>query len=268
MSVMPFPNFQNQVRAVEDFFNKEVRKHPSFLLNDRRPTNFLLPSEDYARQLLGDWDRGWNILDIGCGDAVDSISLAATTNKVWAIDVARSRIDLARDNVERAGLSDRVFPEVMDVHMLDFPDEHFDLVVGNSVLLFLDRGKFAKECFRVLKPGGTALFPNESMKKHPLLLARRMLPGIRDRESIADRLTLRDIDLFLKYFAEVEHKQFYLFSVAFALLAGQIGKVSVFRAVLRSTYRIDDIVIRRCKRLRDYCWISVIRLRKAGTQNI
>ncbi|MHB8857906.1 MAG: class I SAM-dependent methyltransferase [Thermoleophilia bacterium] len=265
--MMPSSNFKNQDRAVEDFFNKEVRKHPSFLLNDRKPTNFLLPSEDYARRLLGDWDRSWNILDIGCGDAVDSISLAATTNKVWAIDVAESRIELARDNVERAGLSDRVFPSVMDVHVLDFPDEHFDLVIGNSVLLFLDRGKFAKECFRVLKPGGRALFPNESMKKHPLLLARRLLPGIRDRESIADRLTLKEIDLFSRYFAEVEHRQFYLFSVALAPFAGRFGKASVFCAALRSTYRIDEITIRRFKRLRDYCWISVINLRKAGTQD-
>jgi SAM-dependent methyltransferase len=45
-----------------------------------------------------------------------------------------------------------------DFHSLEFEDESFDYVFSNSVDHVLDINKFNKECYRVLKSGGKALF--------------------------------------------------------------------------------------------------------------
>ena len=255
-----------RIHDVESWFNYEIRKHPSFLLFDILPTNFLIPSETYARSLLGNWDQGLKILDIGCGDALDSITIAASSNKVWAIDIALNRLALAHQNVEQVEMSSRVLPLCMDAHYLSFPNDYFDLIVGNSVLLFLDRPRFAKECYRVLKPGSHALFPNESMKKHPLLLIRRALSGVRVRESVANRITLRDIDEISKQFDHVNHREFYLISVLLAPLIMRFGNQKLVSRVTNSVYGIDDFILRALPQLRDLCWISVIDLWKRSNR--
>lgn len=248
--------------GVQRYFNIEIRKHPSFLLFDTRPTNYLSSSETYARNLLGRWDNGLRILDIGCGDAVDSIVLAASTNQVWAIDLALNRLVLALENVQKSVASQRVLSLCMDAHALAFPDNYFDLVVGNSVLLFLDRQRFAAECYRVLKPGGRALFPNESMRRHPLLLFRRALPGIRKRESVADRITLRDIDEMGKVFDHTAHREFYLTSVLLAPILARFGQLRPVSLAMGGANAFDQILLQMWPRLRDLCWIGVIEFRK------
>lgn len=255
---------QKNIAGVRGFFNEEVRKHPSFLLYDRNPTNFLIPSEEYARSLLGEWDENLDILEIGCGDGIDSIRLAATSNRVCAIDIADNRIAQAQGNISRNGLSERITVRHMDAHDLEFPDEQFDLVVGNSVLLFLDRKRFVRECYRVLKPGGRALFPNESMADHPLLKLRRALPGVSEREGVADRMSLSGIEDIGNDFDAVRHREFYLFSVLMAPAASRFGSNPAVAGSVRLAQRLDEAGLRKFNWLRKYCWISVIELIKAS----
>src|SRR5438034_1282804 len=142
------------MRSAQRFFDVEVRKHPSFLQFHRSAHNFLVPSESYARGLLGNADQHLRILDVGCGDGVDSIALAGDSNRVWAIDVAMSRLRLAASHVSSSAAGGRVLPVCMDAHQLGFADEAFDLLVGNSLSLFLDKDSFATEYFLVLKSVG------------------------------------------------------------------------------------------------------------------
>lgn len=255
---------QDSVAGVRGFFNEEVRKHPSFLLDDREPTNFLIPSEEFARSLLGAWDDDLDILEIGCGDGVDSVRLAATSNRVWAIDLAENRIAHAQGNIAKHGLSERISARHMDAHDLEFPDGKFDLIVGNSVLLFLDREKFARECYRVLKPGGRAIFPNESMARHPFLRLRRMLPGVSQREEVADRMTLGGIEAFAASFDSALHREFYLFSVVLAPAVSRYGNNRAVAGAVRFAQRLDESVLRRSRGLRKYCWICVIEIKKSA----
>jgi 2-polyprenyl-3-methyl-5-hydroxy-6-metoxy-1,4-benzoquinol methylase len=250
------------MRGAQRFFDIEVRKHPSFLQFDRSPRNFLVPSEQYARGLLGDADRNLRVLDVGCGDGVDSIALAGDSNRVWAIDVATSRLRLAQANVGNSAAAGRVLPICMDAHQLAFADETFDLVVGNSVLLFLDKERFAKECLRVLKAGGRALFPNESMSAHPLLKIRRAMPGVRERESIARRLTIDQVEAMVRVFGGGSHREFYLTSVFLAPLKARFGHNRAVSMVTAAAYRVDALLLTAFPVLRRFCWISVVEFAK------
>lgn len=261
---MPGKGLQN----VQDYFDAEIRKHPSFLLFDTSPANFLVPSETYARELLGDFDTGLKILEIGSGDSIDSLTLAASNNHVWAIDIATRRLSLAHETVRESGKLNQVLPTCMDAHQLGFPDNYFDLVVGNSVLLFLDKESFASECYRVLKPGGRALFSHESMNVHPLLVVRRLLPGVRNRESLAHRITLRDIAKMAKQLDGVEHRQFYLLSVLFAPIAPRFGHLRGLSKAIGLAHRIDSLLLRLIPALRGICWVSVAAFRKNSTEEV
>ena len=249
-------------REVREYFDREVRKHPSCLLANISPSNFLLPSEAYARKLLGHYDNGSRILEVGCGDCVDSLTLAGCHNRVWAIDISGRRLSDGRQNVMAAGKADQVIPICMNATQLAFPDDTFELIVGNSVLLFLDAEVFATECYRVLKPGGRAIFPNESMAQHPLLMLRRVLPQVNARERISRRLTLDSISRMSRRFDSVTHREFYLFSVLLAPLAARYGSTRFGAAAVRVAHRFDDFLFRIFPHVRKYCWISVLEFRK------
>jgi SAM-dependent methyltransferase len=150
----------------------------------------------------------------------------------------------------------------MDAHKLAFADETFDLVVGNSVLLFLDKERFASECLRVLKPGGRALFPNESLSGHPLLKMRRAMPGVRERESIARRLTIDQIDVMVRTFGRGSHREFYLTSVFLAPLKARFGDNRAVSMVTAAAYRVDAFLLNLFPVLRRLCWISVVEFAK------
>lgn len=251
---------------VEKYFDEEVRKHPAFLLYDTRPCNVLLKSETFARELLGPIDGHKRILEVGAGDCTDSLTLAGSTNRVWAIDIAARRLGRGRREIDRVGKANRVLPIRMDAHRLAFPDNCFDLIIGNSVLLFLKRGQFLEECYRTLKPAGRALFANESMD-HPLLRVwRSLLPRLRARERITRRLSVADIEALIEQFGEGTHREFYLLSVLFAPLVSRFGTHKAIGSLGRFVNGVDELLLRALPVLRRYCWIAVLELRKQETK--
>ena len=254
---------QELVPQIRKYFDWEHRKHPSCLLYDTSPNNFLVPSETFARDLLGNFDRNLRILEIGSGDSIDSCTLAGKTNRVWGIDVSHRRLKLAREVVTEAGKADRILPIHMDANRLAFPDASFDLILGNSVLLFLDKERIAAECARVLKPGGRAVFTHESMGRHPMLFLWRFNPRVRERESVSQRITLKDIEGMARHFSSVRHEEFYLGSVFLAPFVRRWGQAFPVRAAVRTAYAVDRALVRLVPPLRHLSWIAVIEFRKA-----
>ena len=163
-------------------------------------------SENYLELL-----RGRDILEIGCGDGMDSIALALDYDcRVTAIDISEARVELALENIKKFEQEGRVSAKVGDANALDIEDSQFDGVIGNSVMLFLDHNKSCKEISRVLKPGGRFILTNESMPLSPLVkLSRKFGLGYRSKELesyITERLTPDRIEgLAEKYFTDVSY---------------------------------------------------------------
>lgn len=124
--------------------------------------------------ILKDVD-GKNVLDYGCGKGDYAVKLLDMGARVEGIDIAQTYIDecsrLARDGCYDPA---RYCFQVMDAHTLDFPDDHFDVVIGNGILHHLDFEVALREIHRVLKPGGRAIF-QEPIAGNPLLRLFRLL---------------------------------------------------------------------------------------------
>lgn len=96
-------------------------------------------------------------LDLGTGTALIPIELCRRheSARVLAIDLSTSMLDLARANVEVAGLTDRIMLDRVDGKQLPYADGRFANVMSNSIVHHIPEpyGALA-DAWRVLAAGG------------------------------------------------------------------------------------------------------------------
>lgn len=104
--------------------------------------------------------RGGAILDVGTGPARIPIELcrADPSATVLGVDLARHMLDLARENVGSAGLSDRIHLELVDAKGVPYPDAQFEAVLSNTIIHHIPNPAPAlAEMARLVAPGGTLM---------------------------------------------------------------------------------------------------------------
>jgi arsenite methyltransferase len=95
------------------------------------------------------------VLDVGCGSGLTACHLAKTIGcKIIGVDINTEMIDKACQRAEAEGVTHLVEFKVADANNLPFADNSFDLVMGESITVFLDKAKVYREFLRVLKPEG------------------------------------------------------------------------------------------------------------------
>jgi ubiquinone/menaquinone biosynthesis C-methylase UbiE len=97
------------------------------------------------------------VLDVGTGTAQIPIALCGKhpTVRVVAIDMAQHMLRVGQSNIERAGLTDRVRPQLCDAKRMPFAAGTFDAVMSNSIVHHIPEPMAVlREIARVVKPGG------------------------------------------------------------------------------------------------------------------
>jgi arsenite methyltransferase len=95
------------------------------------------------------------VLDAGCGSGLTACYLAKTTGcKIIGVDINPQMIEKACLRAKKEGVSHLVEFRVADVYNLSFDNNHFDLIIAESITVFLDKLKVYQEFYRVLKPEG------------------------------------------------------------------------------------------------------------------
>ncbi len=149
---------------------------------------------------LGDVRR-LRVLDYGCGFGRLGMYLSLCGAQVWGFDLSSPAIETANEVARRYGLSARF--EQMDAEDLRYADDSFDVIVGFGVLHHVIKyPRASSELFRVLAPGGRALF-HETLWDNPLInLARRFT---REHADAGDaHLTDKNIREFGRDFSQVK----------------------------------------------------------------
>ena len=101
--------------------------------------------------------RGAKVLDVGCGISTITCDVAEAVwpGEVVGVDRIVEKIESAVERLEEPSYPKNVTYRVGDAHVLDFPDDTFDVVYSHTVVHFLlDPVTALKEQRRVTKKGG------------------------------------------------------------------------------------------------------------------
>jgi ubiquinone/menaquinone biosynthesis C-methylase UbiE len=98
------------------------------------------------------------MLDFGSGPGDNALRFSEIGYQICGFDICESNVVMSRRIFEKYARSDRADFIVATAENLPYPDSHFDFIAGIDILHHVDIGKSLKECKRVLKPGGVAIF--------------------------------------------------------------------------------------------------------------
>jgi ubiquinone/menaquinone biosynthesis C-methylase UbiE len=113
--------------------------------------------QDVAKQVIAAMQLrpGERVLDLGCGNGWATRLIAQANAGVQAIGVDAAPKMIARAEALHS-LTIRARYELGTFEKLDFKDAHFDRVFSMEALYYAtDLHQALRECFRVLKPGGS-----------------------------------------------------------------------------------------------------------------
>lgn len=124
----------------------------------------LLPDTAVAASLgcgnptaLAELREGEVVLDLGSGGGIDVLLSArrvGPTGKAYGLDMTDAMLQLARQNQQKAGVSNVEFLKG-EIEHVPLPDQTVDVIISNCVVnLSADKDRVFAEAFRVLKPGG------------------------------------------------------------------------------------------------------------------
>ena len=94
-----------------------------------------------------------------------------------AVDISPLMLERAHSNVSAAGVASLVTVTQGDIIELGFPDAAFDIVVAETVTMFVDRHGAAAELARVCAPGGRVLATEFCWRRPPSDEARELFLG-------------------------------------------------------------------------------------------
>lgn len=228
----------NRGRREREFFNRytDEKKIPDRLL--LVPPDFDVPEEVRSRlpQL-----KGKAVCDYGCGYGVAAAFFALHGAVTFALDVAEANIRVARRAASLNGVGGQVFFEVMQGEYLGFPDNYFDLIFGNSVLHHMDIAMGADEVYRVLKPGGLAVFVEPLGESRLLEWARRCrLRSARYRHTEDERsLLYSDLETLRRMFDEFSGREMVVSAIVKSLFRKEEAWLITVPRGLRALRRLE-----------------------------
>jgi SAM-dependent methyltransferase len=258
------PDVRARARREREFFNlySDPAQIPDEVLRVPRLLD-AIPDELYH------WFpslEGKSVCEIGCGYGVLCAWFALRGARVFGFDVSDSNVLVARRTARVNRVAPRVFLQVMQGECLGFADNSFDLVFGNAVLHHLDRAASAREVYRVLKPGGVAIF-REPLGENRLLEWVRNCPlrSANHRHSQDERpFVYEDLNALRAVFPQVVLRESELFTVLRGLLRSNVGMISVlrFEPAMQKLARVDRWLLSHFPPLRGWASYSVISLFK------
>jgi ubiquinone/menaquinone biosynthesis C-methylase UbiE len=150
----------------------------------------------FVADFLAAWDGRGPVLDVGTGTAQIPVELCGQSPaaRVVGVDLAEHMLALARENVRRAGLEERIEVRRCDAKQLPFADGSFGAVISNSIVHHIpDPGRVLAEMVRVTAAGGRLfvrdlLRPGDEARLRHLVAAYAGDANEHQRQMFADSL--------------------------------------------------------------------------------
>jgi SAM-dependent methyltransferase len=131
---------------------------------------------------------GRRVVEVGCGIGTDLVRFARGGARATGIDLSSTAIGLARQNFALHGVTADGLV-VGDGECLPVGDAAFDVVYAHGVVQYTaDPGALIRECHRVLKPGGTAIFMVYNRRSWLMALSKVMKVPLEHQDAPGLRL--------------------------------------------------------------------------------
>lgn len=149
------------------------------------------------------------VLNVGCGAGAATTYIVENYGcKVVGVDIKENMIESAREWAQRRGVDDKTEFRKADAQDLPFEDNSFDILICQSVNIFVpDREKAASEYKRVVKPGGVVGLNEPVLLKSPSPAVAKIISEVVGHEIMAPSVwedLLREVgltDIFAKNYA-------------------------------------------------------------------
>jgi SAM-dependent methyltransferase len=204
--------------------------------------------------------EGKRVLDLGCGVGDLSLQLLQRGAHVTGLDLSGGMVDIARQRAQHFLPGSRFEGITAPVDATGLPAGTFDVVVGKWILHHVELEPTFRELRRVMAPGASAAFIENSALNPLLMAARRHVAGRFGvpRYGTADEhpLDRDDLEAFHRAFpsARVEFPDFSFFR----LFSRQVLRHRWPRAA-RTMARLDDAVYRHVPVARKYSFRVIVR---------
>lgn len=145
-------------RVPAQYSQMDISKAEEF---DRKvKKNFMPAIRSTVRQIVKDYGPLEGIgVDVGCGTAVFAIELCKHSDlTIYALEKVKPVYEVARRNIEKEGLEERIIPVLGDANKIPFEDNFADFVISRGAYhCWEDKPRVLREIHRILKKGGVAL---------------------------------------------------------------------------------------------------------------
>jgi ubiquinone/menaquinone biosynthesis C-methylase UbiE len=119
--------------------------------------NFMPAIISTVKQIIEDYGVLEGVgVDVGCGTAVFAIELCRHSKlRIYALEKEKTIYEVARMNIEKERLADKIIPVLGDAHDLPFDSDFADFIISRgSYHCWEDKVRVFKEIYRVLKAEG------------------------------------------------------------------------------------------------------------------
>jgi len=147
---------------------------------------------EYAYHLLGDI-IGKTVLDLGCGEGLNTTILAALGANVVAVDLSDECLELTYRRARANGVASRVRLMQSDAAGIPLQDGEADRVLCAAILHHVDFLQTARHIHRILKLGGLSVFEEPMTGPDWFCAVKKFLP--KDPAATDDErpLSLQDV---------------------------------------------------------------------------
>jgi ubiquinone/menaquinone biosynthesis C-methylase UbiE len=203
--------------------------------------------------------KGKRVLNVACGTGELSLFLAHCGCDVVAFDFSPKSVEYAREMARINGFADKIQIDVMDIRNITYPENSFDVVTGEAALHHVIKyDNCFENMYRVLKPGGVALF-FENFVFDPMVRLMRPINWYFKGYVGEYSLGREDIEYAKRVFDEVritDHAVFYTYARFFYTPS------KLNRFVARTLKQVDNAVLPTLPFLKRFYSLAYMELHK------
>jgi 2-polyprenyl-3-methyl-5-hydroxy-6-metoxy-1,4-benzoquinol methylase len=204
-------------------------------------------NKEFRLRVLGNL-AGKRVLDLGCGDGLNVVTLAKLGANVTGLDVSQGAIRVARRRAELTGVSDRVQLICSPIETADIAPDTFDIVWGEGILhhVLAELELVVQHLTRWTKPGGLLIFSEPLNLNQTLRGIRERIPVVTEKTPDERPLVPSELDLLRRYIPNLTIRHFNLLGRldAFILTSFNYERSSaVRRAAVNVTSAVDYLLL-------------------------